>query len=77
LLGRRRLGREVALDQRVPELPLRAGELEPVALERRFTGTALAEALPLPDESRDSRRELVCARTGAAAPEPRRPQGPK
>jgi hypothetical protein len=69
--------REVALDQRMPELPLRSGELKSVALERGLTGAAPAEALPFGDETRDSRRELVRARTGAAAPEPRRPQGPK
>jgi hypothetical protein len=68
---------QVPIDEGVPELPLRAGELEPVALEGRFAGTAPAEALPLGDEDRDPRRELVCARAGAAAPESRRPQGPK
>jgi hypothetical protein len=69
--------REVALDQRMPEFPLRSGEPKSVALERGLTGAALAEALPLPDQNRDSRRELIRARNGATAPEPRRPQGPK
>ena len=56
------LGREVTVDQRVSELPLRAGDLEAVALKRRLAGAALAKLLPVGDEMGNLRRELVCAR---------------
>jgi hypothetical protein len=59
----------VPVDQRVPELPLRAGDLDAVALERRLARLALAQLLPLGYEVRDLERELVCARARTAPPE--------
>jgi hypothetical protein len=72
-----RLGREVTVDQRVSELPLRAGDLEAVALQRRLAGAALAELLPLGDEMGNLRRELVCARGRTTPPETHGPQVPQ
>src|SRR5947207_504151 len=51
--GVRVLGRKVALDQRVRELPLRSGELDPVPLEAHRVGTAIAQLLALGRQLRD------------------------
>jgi hypothetical protein len=67
----------VAVDQRVPELPLRAGDLKAVALESTLARPALPELLALGDELRDPRLELVRARTGPAPPKTGRPQVPQ
>jgi hypothetical protein len=44
----------VPVDQRVRQLPLRAGELEAVALDRRGSSAGATQLLPLDHELRDA-----------------------
>src|SRR3954466_15378566 len=76
-LGGGPLGGRVPVDQRVRELPLRPGELEPVPLERLGAGAALAQLLALADEQAEAERERFDARAGTAPPKARRPQVPQ
>src|SRR5437868_7383274 len=52
-------GRQVALDQRVGELPLRAADLEPVLLERLERRTFGPQLLAHRGQRADSRLELL------------------
>jgi hypothetical protein len=65
------------VDQRVRELPLGAGELDPVPLDRGGRRARRAELLPLGDEVGDAGSENVYGRAVPAAPEARRTQRPK
>jgi hypothetical protein len=67
----------VLVDQRVRQLPLRAGELNPVPLDRRRRRAGRAELLPLEHEIGDPGREDVNGMTVPAAPETGRAQGTK
>jgi len=67
----------VAIDQRVPQLPLCAGELEAVPLEGGLARAPFAQLLPLADEARDQRRELLSGRRRTTPPETRGPQVPQ
>jgi hypothetical protein len=66
----------VALDQREPKLPLRAGEVEAVALNRRGAGARATQLLPLGDELGDEDHERLDRRVAPAPPEAVPPQGP-
>ena len=63
------LGREVALDQRVRELPLRARELDPVPLETHGVGTALTQLLTLSGQSGDFLEQRLDGAAIVPAPE--------
>ena len=69
--------RQVPVDQRVPELPLRAGQLEPVPLERGLARAAVAQLLALRDERGDPERQGLDARIGTTPSETGRPQLPQ
>jgi hypothetical protein len=72
-LSRGRL--EVLVDQRVRELPLRACELDPVALDGSGRRTGGAKLLPLQDEVGNPGRENVDGWAVPAAPETGSAQG--
>ena len=57
------------VDQRVRQLPLGAGELNAVSLDRNARRAGLAELLPLGDEIRNPRREDVDSGKVPTAPE--------
>lgn len=65
------------VDQRVRQLPLGAGELDTVTLDRRARGARLTELLALGDEIGDPSRENIDGETIPAAPETGRTQGTK
>jgi len=65
----------VPVDQRVRQLPLRADQLNAVALDLRRRGTAAAQLLPLDDELGDPQNERLDRRTSSAAPERGAAQG--
>jgi hypothetical protein len=60
----------VALDQRLAELPLRASDLEPVALEGRRASLASPKVLPLDYECSGADGQVV---DGSAAPPAAKP----
>jgi hypothetical protein len=61
--------REVLVDQRVRELPLRARELDPVALDGGGRRTGGAKLLPLQNEVSDPGRENIDRSRVPAPPE--------
>ena len=65
------------VDQRVPELPLRTGQLKPVPLEGGFTRTAVPQLLALGNERGDPERQGLDARIGTTPSETGRPQLPQ
>ena len=56
------------------KLPLGAGDLHAIVLQRRLAGASGAELLALADELRDLHGELIGARAATAPPKARRPQ---
>src|SRR6266568_1262970 len=75
--GVRVLGREEALDQRVRELPLRAGELDPVALEPQGVGTQVAQPLAFGREPGDLVEQHLDGGAIVPTPEARRNSWPQ
>jgi hypothetical protein len=74
LLGR---CRQVALNERVRELPLRPGDLHTVALEDEVARAARAQRLALARQTLDPIKERLDVLDGSASPEPRRGDGPQ
>ena len=72
-----RLGRPVLLDQRVRELPLGAGERDPVSLQRADGRAPRAKLLPLEGQRRDPLLERLHAEAAPLAPEATRCNGPQ
>src|SRR3954470_5972894 len=70
-------GGQVALDQRVRQLPLGAGELDAVAFEAPCLGTSVAKTLSLGRETGDLLQQDLDARERVAAPEARGSCGPQ
>jgi hypothetical protein len=64
----------VLIDQRMPELPLGAGDLEAVSLERSGHRTVGTKLLALRNEKGDALGEELGARAAPASPEARRAQ---
>jgi hypothetical protein len=71
------LGRPVLLDQRVRELPLGAGQRDPVPLERAGRRAPSAKLLPLESQRRDALLEGLHAETAPLTPEATRCNGPQ
>jgi hypothetical protein len=59
----------VTVDQSVGQLPLRAGELKAVALDRRGSSAGAAKLLPLDHELRDAEDERLDGGAAPATPE--------
>jgi hypothetical protein len=72
-----RLGRGVLLDQRERELPLGAGELDAVPLERSRLGAARTQLLPLESQGRDAGLERLHAEAPPLTPEATRCNRPQ
>ena len=68
---------QVALDQRVPELPLGARELDAVPLQCSMPRATIAQLLALADELGDAHREELDVRAATAPLEASRPQMPQ
>ena len=68
---------QIALDQRVRELPLRAGELESVPLERFLARSPIAQFLAFGDQLRNAKRQSLHARRATTPSETGRPQMPQ
>jgi hypothetical protein len=63
------VGREVALDQRVRQLPLRPSQLDPVSLEPATGPTLVTQPLPLGGKIGDLLQQRLDSRARVPTPE--------